>query len=189
MGIEQNHSRWGFLSLIALVVLLALTLLYGCGGGGGDSDSSSGNGSSQSQDDSGSAPDDSGLPPDPGEAGKATLEGIDSDNDGIRDDVQRYLATAYSDSPKIKEWFGEVAKADQKMIFLHNDRERLLQVTREKNRYLDCIYIIQDDLNMTMKEIGEYKAILYNTNDRIDSYSSIQKALSGASFRLGGCEK
>jgi len=29
------------------------------------------------------------LPPDPGEAGKQTLEGIDSDNDGVRDDVQR----------------------------------------------------------------------------------------------------
>jgi hypothetical protein len=42
------------------------------------------------------------LPPDPGEVGKQTLVGIDSDNDGVRDDVQRYLALAYgtSNSPR-----------------------------------------------------------------------------------------
>jgi len=31
------------------------------------------------------------LPPDPGEAGKATLTGIDVDRDGVRDDLQRYI--------------------------------------------------------------------------------------------------
>lgn len=35
------------------------------------------------------------LPPDPGEAGKATIAGIDSDNDGVRDDVQRLLAVRW----------------------------------------------------------------------------------------------
>ncbi|MDX8380534.1 MAG: hypothetical protein R8M14_00305 [Ghiorsea sp.] len=34
----------------------------------------------------------SGLPPDPGAAGRGTLAGIDSDNDGVRDDVQRWIA-------------------------------------------------------------------------------------------------
>ncbi len=28
------------------------------------------------------------LPPDPGEVGKLTLQGVDSDEDGVRDDVQ-----------------------------------------------------------------------------------------------------
>src|SRR5205807_2765584 len=31
-----------------------------------------------------------GVPPNPGAAGNATLAGIDSDGDGVRDDVQRY---------------------------------------------------------------------------------------------------
>jgi hypothetical protein len=35
------------------------------------------------------------LPPDPGEAGKQTLEGIDADRDGVRDDVQRYIAQLF----------------------------------------------------------------------------------------------
>jgi hypothetical protein len=44
-----------------------------------------------------------GLPPDPGEAGKATIEGIDSDQDGLRDDIQRYIALTYPDSEKTRE--------------------------------------------------------------------------------------
>jgi hypothetical protein len=39
-----------------------------------------------------------GLPPDPGEAGKATLAGIDADNDGVRDDVQRFIKASYPNS-------------------------------------------------------------------------------------------
>jgi hypothetical protein len=35
------------------------------------------------------------VPPDPGEAGKQTLEGIDSDNDGVHDDVQRWIVLTY----------------------------------------------------------------------------------------------
>ncbi|MCC7007893.1 MAG: hypothetical protein IT184_03680 [Acidobacteria bacterium] len=37
------------------------------------------------------------LPPDPGEAGKQTLEGIDSDEDGVRDDIQRFIIINYPD--------------------------------------------------------------------------------------------
>ncbi len=39
------------------------------------------------------------LPPDPGEAGKATYDGIDADKDGTRDDVQRWIAINYGHSP------------------------------------------------------------------------------------------
>ncbi|MFQ3614387.1 MAG: hypothetical protein SNJ68_11840 [Cyanobacteriota bacterium] len=35
------------------------------------------------------------LPPDPGEEGKRTLEGIDADGDGVRDDVQRWIYRRY----------------------------------------------------------------------------------------------
>lgn len=52
-----------------------------------------------------------GLPPDPGDAGKATLEGIDSDHDGVRDDVQRWIAINYSDSAKMRSGLTQFAKA------------------------------------------------------------------------------
>lgn len=39
------------------------------------------------------------LPPDPGQAGKATPDGIDADKDGMRDDVQRWIVTEWGHSP------------------------------------------------------------------------------------------
>lgn len=41
------------------------------------------------------------LPPDPGELGKLTLEGIDSDGDGVRDDVQRWIAITHVNRPAV----------------------------------------------------------------------------------------
>ena len=37
------------------------------------------------------------LPPDPGKAGKETPLGIDTDGDGVRDDIQRYIYFIYPD--------------------------------------------------------------------------------------------
>ena len=38
-------------------------------------------------------------PPHPGEAGKATLLGVDSDQDGVRDDVEIWINDTYSNAP------------------------------------------------------------------------------------------
>ena len=39
------------------------------------------------------------IPPDPGEAGSLTLDGIDFDGDEIRDDAERYIAYKYLNGP------------------------------------------------------------------------------------------
>lgn len=43
------------------------------------------------------------LPPDPGEAGKVTLEGIDSNSDGVRDDIERYIELSFPQSETMRE--------------------------------------------------------------------------------------
>lgn len=53
------------------------------------------------------------LPPDPGEAGKQTLTGIDSDGDGVRDDYQRYVAAKYVSSAKSQAAASQYGKAVQ----------------------------------------------------------------------------
>ena len=40
------------------------------------------------------------LPPDPGDVGKLTVDGIDADKDGVRDDVQRWIAENWGHSPR-----------------------------------------------------------------------------------------
>jgi hypothetical protein len=61
------------------------------------------------------------LPPDPGEAGKQTLEGIDSDNDGVRDDVQRYIAIAYQNSAKTRAALSQYAASLQQALTVASD--------------------------------------------------------------------
>ncbi len=56
------------------------------------------------------------LPPDPGEAGKKTLEGIDSDNDGVRDDIQRYIVLNNPESEKLRAGLFQMAQALQRVI-------------------------------------------------------------------------
>jgi hypothetical protein len=53
------------------------------------------------------------LPPDPAEAGTQTLAGIDSDHDGVRDDIQRYIAFQYYASPEKLNALSEYATALQ----------------------------------------------------------------------------
>jgi len=50
-----------------------------------------------------------GFPPDPGEAGKKTLEGIDSDHDGLRDDVQRWIYARYPNDEKKRKALRQMA--------------------------------------------------------------------------------
>jgi hypothetical protein len=50
------------------------------------------------------------LPPDPGPAGMTTLAGVDSDGDGVRDEVERYIALSYATSAKMQAALTQVAK-------------------------------------------------------------------------------
>ena len=63
------------------------------------------------------------LPPDPGEAGKQTLEGIDSDNDGVRDDLQREIVFMYPDRDEVRRVLRAMVKKQQDVITTTGDHE------------------------------------------------------------------
>lgn len=67
------------------------------------------------------------LPPDPGKAGKKTLMGIDSDSDGLRDDIQRYIYLTYPDQPNVQGALRQLALSLQKTL----DPERELGTGRQ----------------------------------------------------------
>jgi len=51
------------------------------------------------------------LPPDPGRAGLTTLAGIDSNGNGVRDDIERYIALTYPQSAKTRAALTQMAAA------------------------------------------------------------------------------
>lgn len=82
------------------------------------------------------------LPPDPGEAGEATLVGIDSDGDGVRDDVQRKLSFEFPDSElRLHDNLNE-AKELQQVFSVYKDkqlsRDHYKSASIYKNNFYDA---------------------------------------------------
>jgi hypothetical protein len=57
-----------------------------------------------------------GLPPDPGPAGEVTLLGVDIDQDGVRDDIQRYIALTYPSAPNAVQALRQLSRTYQAML-------------------------------------------------------------------------
>lgn len=100
------------MKLISLEIsLLCTCLLVACGG--------SGSGSSPSPQSSASAPavvemiNGIVVPPDPGAAKDATVAGVDTDHNGIRDEIDRWIAKKYGDKPRALDAIRMVARSSQ----------------------------------------------------------------------------
>ncbi|UJF19674.1 hypothetical protein L0B53_09305 [Vibrio sp. SS-MA-C1-2] len=72
------------------------------------------------------------LPPDPGEAGKAALEGVDSNNNGFRDDIER---AAYRLFPDNQDY--------QKAINLASVIDTRLMLAGEKGDFNEAFQLIE----------------------------------------------
>jgi len=79
------------------------------------------------------------LPPDPGEAGRATLEGIDSGNNGVRDDVQRWIALTFPDSEKTRASFSQRTISMQQFLIDAADPAKSLSNALQMDRAAACL--------------------------------------------------
>jgi hypothetical protein len=121
------------------------------------------------------------LPPDPGEAGKATLEGIDSDGDGLRDDIQRYIALTYPDSRKTRAALRQFALTLNKTTLESPDEESALRNTELEARASECLWYIHAEQSIQMSDLlmAEY----LNTLDRSRAYLEYNSKLGGNVFK------
>lgn len=111
------------------------------------------------------------LPPDPGEAGKLTLAGIDSDGDGVRDDVQRYIGLTYSQSAKQRASLIQAALAfEAELIGSSKDRQQVSSA-------LDCLNytFMNSDADVSGGKFAHdtylsLKAVVLNTADRAKAF-------------------
>lgn len=117
-----------------------------------------------------------GLPPDPGEAGKATLAGIDSDHDGVRDDVQRWIALTFPNSEKTRAALRQDAIAMQQLLLDAADPIKSYNNALQEGKAIDCLSYIRDDSYVLMDEL---KAIVLNTYLRSKAWLQADKHLSG----------
>ena len=121
------------------------------------------------------------LPPDPGEAGKTTLEGIDSDGDGLRDDIQRYIALTYPDSQKTRAALSQFAFALNKVILESPDEGKALNNTEFIHRASECLWYIHSRQSIKLSDslMAEY----LNTIDRSRAFLDYDSKLTGNVFK------
>jgi len=108
----------------------------------------------------------SDLPPDPGEQGMQTLEGMDSNHNGVRDDVERYIGIHYADSAKTRSALMQYAEAMQEKLV--NQKASLDPVHKVLRAY-DCLVYVVGNSSAT-KMMTELEGIEMNTLPRMKAY-------------------
>lgn len=178
---KQNMKKYLLIAAGVIVIILAGCSLTGCGGGGNNNGATSV--VTPPADTLPPVVDDSGLPPDPGEAGKATLEGIDSDNDGVRDDVQRYIALTYPDSERTRAALTQYAKVRQNSLLDADDKEKSIRHAEESDKTGACLWYILGSLDERIKVRNSLKSVILNTDERNYAYFTYDSQLGGEVFQ------
>ena len=157
--------------ILMITVLVFSFFLISCGGGG-----ESGGGVQPT----------TSLPPDPGVAGKQTIEGIDSDGDGVRDDVQRYIKLTYSDAPT-QQALVQYAKAQQVMMLASTSKEQAIANATAIVKSIECLSSVHsDDFTEVMQAT---RLQLLNTEARVRAYITANSQASGAVFAVTDSEE
>ena len=93
------------------------------------------------------------------------MEGIDSDKDGIRDDLQRYIALTFPNSAKTRAALGQFSKEAQTLLINSGDNTAVNVHTRESLRAIGCLgFIVGSEPAATIYH--QLRALLLNTQLR-----------------------
>lgn len=133
------------------------------------------------------------LPPDPGEAGKATLAGIDSNNDGVRDDLEREIVYMYPKNEEVRRVLRAMVKTGQEVITTEGDHDHFEKLKINYLSLRDCsIYLIfgplgNPNLDLTNNQVLD--AMLQNTKTRKKIFeTNSAKATPFAHVVGGNCD-
>ena len=123
-----------------------------------------------------------GLPPDPGEQGKSTLLGVDSDHDGIRDDLQRWIFARFPNDPEKRAALGQTAKVFQESMTVENGDKPLRALLIRMSRAIDCLHDRFPEKLAATNELDYLKAKALNTKMRTFRYLEVDKWMGGKSL-------
>ncbi len=114
----------------------------------------------------------------PGDEGFATIEGVDVDNDGVRDDVQRWINKNSFESTAAKKGFRELAGVYKSQIANSDNVTTLQSLEDQKATIAACVNSEIASEHGITKSV-EFELIYLNTNDRVLNFAKIKGNLSG----------
>ena len=121
------------------------------------------------------------LPPDPGSEGKLSLLGVDVDQDGVRDDVYRYVADSYWDKPHAEFLYLKKAKAIQNILNNYTDKEIVDNKSNLLTSIMRCGISLYGYKPYNEMET-DFKIVIFNTLDRYKYWALSQSLLGGNTY-------
>jgi len=132
------------------------------------------------------------LPPEPDPVvNNSTLLGIDINNNGVRDDVERWIYKTYKDKHPIHiDIAMQAARGYMKVL---ETPEKAREIHDEVNGAIDCqayykydAEFLNEPLLISDKVVNEYfiSKIYFNTKERMDAFIQYDTLLSGYSYTL-----
>jgi len=129
---------------------------------------------------------DNGLPPDPGEAGKATREGVDSNSNKVRDDMEIAIYERHPNDELKRDALMRDAFVLQKAMLAggaildgNTDKDEAFRVSQLTSLSSGCL--VERFGYDAYKEGGFIEAILTNTDDRGRAYDMYNTVVVGTS--------
>lgn len=114
--------------------------------------------------------------------GKDTLAGIDADNDGVRDDVEQYIAESHPNSAKERAALTQYAKVMQAALIDANDKQKSIQHAEEASKAQECVYYTIALFDAAEQSRKGLKATILNTDARNRAYFAYNDQLGGQNF-------
>lgn len=131
------------------------------------------------------------LPPEPDpKINNATLLGIDTNHNGVRDDVERQIYLTYKDKNPVYTDIGlQAAKAWQSVLANPSkpkEQSNLVHAAADCEAYYSnhAKYFNQPILVHEKLTTGSVKKMVFNTKERKDAFWSYDSSLSGQSFTI-----
>jgi hypothetical protein len=126
-------------------------------------------------------PSDDQFPPDPGPENDQTVKGIDSDNDGVRDDIQRYIAFNHA-SASVRAGLIQYARNLQQALVIGSDQDAARNIADAIGRAAECLYSIVPDDAPEITDSLFAEAV--NTAERLAAYDAYDANIDGSIFRI-----
>lgn len=112
-----------------------------------------------------------------------TVAGIDVDQNGIPDRVQRYINETYSNNLKLKLAVNQFARAEQLDLINADNKELSIQAAVKGLDSLSCLSFFAGT-ELTEKIINKLPSIFLNTKDRIVAEMRGNQNFNGQSYHL-----
>lgn len=126
------------------------------------------------------------LPPEPGEGNDLTLIGIDANNNGVRDDIERWIALEGApESSKLRAILLQGAQADQRILYGFQSQADVDEIRQDSARAVAAMAKHYSTENW--QKVKEIYLKTFNTYERLSMLKEYEKALSARVYStLGG---